>query len=175
MICKNFIINEDEYINKRWERQWNENCVKFQMFSSQANNNCLLCGCTPCKQICSLFREFFFFFFGFIWWREKENKPHAFYFAKMKISNEKVSDFFWRHVFGLDHKCETIINANWTYDDDCSFSLCVCQTMSPKPHFRSLHVSVCYDVFSGLPMNKLLPIIKLQINGCDDIKQSVLT
>lgn len=116
----------------------------------------------------------FFFWVHLVEEKERINRMH-FISQKWKFQMKK-SRIFWRHVFGFDHKCETIINANWTYDDDCSFSVCVCtcQTMSPKPHFRSLHVAVYYEVFSGLPMNKLLPIIKLQINGCDDIKQSVL-
>lgn len=142
------------------------------MFSSQMHNYCLLCGYAPYEQMWSLFGVFkFFLSFIFV---KKKSKPHAFYFAKMKISNEKVGFFSATCLLG------SIINAKQLLMPiehmTIVYGVCVCARRCLQNRIFGLCTArVHYEVFSGLPMNKLLPIIKLQINGCVDIKQSVLT
>lgn len=82
-------------------------------------------------------------------------------------------------------KTRTFIKVNWTYDNDfCARHNCENAAEKEKKNTQANRIfwspyaytqtNLHREVFSGLPMNKLLPIIKLQINGRVDIKQSVL-
>lgn len=115
-------------------------------------------------------------FFSLLFSEESEDKPHAFYFAKMKISNEKVGNFLATCLWVLITKAKQLLTPIEHMMLMVFFSACVYgpDDVSKNRIFGLLHTATCImRSLAVLPMNKLLQIIKLQINGRVDIKQSV--
>lgn len=104
-----------------------------------------------------------------------------FFFSSENFANETESEF-WRQSRDKSNQTKQdeteFIERNWRFYNKCCAPDKLNWCLENRIFGPRAHSNVCiqhHDVFSGLPMNKLWLIIKLQINGCVDMEQLVNT